>query len=204
MMRQQIQSLSDLYDQRPQKISTLPQLIVQRFVLDHIKLIIFIDLVFPILLVDIIKHVAQRTIATLIDNEGTRIHDGVGEHLQQVEDTRTVQELFFGLAVLEEEVTEPDLSEVGLILVGSVDLFDCVEGFGLEVEALPDFRETSTAELLATEITINEGLVLEDGLVVGSFEDRLLVALFRWVFVSLSLVAYLPFVSLTLRPDLAD
>lgn len=170
-MRKQIQGLSDLYDQRPQKISTLPQLIVQRFVLDHIKLIILINLIFPILLIYIIKHVAQGTIATLINNEGTRIHNRVGEHLQQVKDTRTVQKLFFGLSVLEEEVSEPDLSEMSLVLVGGVDLLDCVEGFGFEVEALPDFGETSTAELLTAQVAIDEGLVLEDGLVVSSFED---------------------------------
>lgn len=58
-----------------------------------------------------------------------------------------------------------------LVLVGCVDLLDCVEGFGLEVEALPDLGESSAAQLLATQVAVDEGLVLEDGLVVGSFED---------------------------------
>lgn len=60
---------------------------------------------------------------------------------------------------------------MGLVLVGGVDLLDCVEGFGFEVEALPDFGESSATELLSAQIAIDEGLVLEDGLVVSSFED---------------------------------
>ena len=115
-----------------------------------------------------------------------------------------MKELFLGLAVLEEEVAEPNLSKVGLVFVGSVDLLDSVEGLGLEVKAFPYFGETAAAELLAAEIAINEGLVLEYGLVVRSFEDRFFIAVLRWVLVSLSLVPNLPFVSLALRPVLTD
>lgn len=75
MMCQKIQSLSDLYDKRPKEVSTLAKFIVQRFVLDHVKLVVFIDLIFSIFLVDIIEHVAQRSIAALIDYKGTRVHD---------------------------------------------------------------------------------------------------------------------------------
>lgn len=85
MMREQIQRLSDLYDQRSQKISAFSQLIVQRLVFDHVKLVIFIYFVFSILLVDVVEHVAQGAVAALIYDKGARVHDGVGEHPQQVE-----------------------------------------------------------------------------------------------------------------------
>lgn len=68
-------------------------------------------------------------------------------------------ELLLGFAVLEEVVAEPDLCQMGLVFVGRVDLLYCVEDLGLEVEALPHFRETSTPQLLALKIPVNECLI---------------------------------------------
>jgi len=51
--------------------------------------------------------------------------------------TLVMQILFFGLSALEEEIAEPYFSEVGLIFVGCVYLFDCVECFCFEMETLP-------------------------------------------------------------------
>lgn len=82
-----------------------------------------------------------------------------------------------------------------MVLVGGVDLLNCVEDFSLEVEALPDFREPSPAQLFAAQVALDEGLVLEDGVVVCSFEDGLLLAQGiggggEGLFVSLCLVAH--------------
>lgn len=78
-----------------------------------------------------------------------------------------VLELLFGLSSLEEEVAEPDLGQVSLVLVGGVDLLHSIEGLCFEVEALPDLGEASSAELFASQIALDEGLVLEDQLVMG-------------------------------------
>jgi hypothetical protein len=55
------------------------------------------------------------------------------------------KKLSFRLPVLEEEITKPDLGKMGLVLVGCIYLFYCVEGLCLEVEALPYFGKTSAA-----------------------------------------------------------
>ena len=50
-----------------------------------------------------------------------------------------VYELSFWGAVLEEVVAEPNLSEVSLVFVCGVDLFDSEECFAFEVESFPHF-----------------------------------------------------------------
>lgn len=58
------------------------------------------------------------------------------------------EELSFGLAMFKEEITKPDLGEMGLILICRIYLFYCIEGFSFEMEALPYLGKTSTSKLL--------------------------------------------------------
>jgi hypothetical protein len=46
--------------------------------------------------------------------------------------------LFLRLAPFEEEVSEPYLSQMGLVFVRSVDLFHSVENLRLEVKPFPN------------------------------------------------------------------
>jgi hypothetical protein len=67
--------------------------------------------------------------------------------------------LLFWFAVFKEVVAEPNLSQMSLILILSIDLFDGIEYFGLEVESFPHLRESSSSQLLSFKISINEGFI---------------------------------------------
>lgn len=69
--------------------------------------------------------------------------------------------LFFRFPIFEKIVTEPNLSEMGLVFVLSVDLFYGVENFSLEMKPFPDFGESSPSQLLTFQVPIDEGFVLE-------------------------------------------
>jgi len=58
------------------------------------------------------------------------------------------EELSFGLAMFKEKIAEPDLGEMGLILICRIYLFYCIEGFSFEMETLPNLGKTSTSKLL--------------------------------------------------------
>lgn len=60
------------------------------------------------------------------------------------------EKLSLWLSMFEEEIAEPDLGEMGLILIRCIYLFYCIEGFGLEVEPLPYFGKASSAKLFTT------------------------------------------------------
>lgn len=81
-----------------------------------------------------------------------------------------VDELSFWGAILEEVVAEPDLSEVGLVFVCGVDLFDCEECFAFEVESFPHFWKASSSQLLPSQVALNERFILDVEFVMGSFE----------------------------------
>jgi len=87
-----------------------------------------------------------------------------------------MQILFLGLSALEEEIAEPYFSEVGLIFVGCVYLFDCVECFCFEMETLPYLWKSSTAKLFTSKVALNKCFVFQNWVIVGSFENRFLIA----------------------------
>ena len=72
--------LGYLVDQCFQERSVFAELVVERFVFYHVELIILVYLVLAVLLVDIVQHVTQGAITTLIDDKGSRIHDRIGKH----------------------------------------------------------------------------------------------------------------------------
>lgn len=81
------------------------------------------------------------------------------------------QELRFWLAIVEKEIAEPYLCEVGLILVCCINLLDSVKCFGFEMKSFPNFRKTTTAKLFASKIAVDETFILQNGFVVGPFEN---------------------------------
>ena len=94
-----------------------------------------------------------------------------------------VTKFLLRLTTLEEKVTEPYLGQMGLVLVGRVDLFHCVEYFGLEMKALPNLGEAAPSQLLASQVTLDKCLVFKDQFVVGSFETfAVTLRLKRWLF----------------------
>ena len=68
--------------------------------------------------------------------------------------------LLFWLSVFKEVVAKPNLSQMSLILILSIDLFYSIEYFGLEVKSLPHLRESSSSQLLSLKVSINEGFIL--------------------------------------------
>ena len=46
---------------------------------------------------------------------------------------------------LEEIISEPNLRQMCLVLVGRINLFNCVEFFSTEVESLPHFTESTSS-----------------------------------------------------------
>lgn len=111
-----------------------------------------------------------------------------------------IEELFFGLTAVKEIIAEPDLSKMCLVLICSVYLLDCVEYLGLEVKSFPNLRKSSPSQLLSSEVPLDKGFVLQDRLVVSSFEDRFLLRIrigcanWRRLLICLSFIPNFPFV----------
>ena len=139
MFRKQVQGLGNLIDHGFDESSVFSELAVEGFVFDHVQFIVFIDIVFPVFFVDVVEHVSEGAVAVFIDKKGTGLHYRVAVHFQEAVYALVVYELSFWGAVLEEVVAEPDLSQVSLVFVGGVYLFDCEKGFGFEVESFPYF-----------------------------------------------------------------
>ena len=109
------------------------------------------------------------------------------------------KKLFFGLALFEEKIAKPNLSQMSLVLVSCINLFDSVECLGFKMEAFPNLRETATSKLFSTKIPINERLVLKNRLVMCPPKDRFFILVRGcWIFIILCFVSNLSFACLTL------
>lgn len=67
--------------------------------------------------------------------------------------------LLLWFAVFKEVVAKPNLSQMSLILILRIDLFNGIKYFGLEVESLPHLWESSSSQLLSLKVSINEGFI---------------------------------------------
>lgn len=72
-----------------------------------------------------------------------------------------IGELLPRLPRLEKKVPEPYLSQMRLVFVGGVDLFDRVKRLRLEVESLPHLRKASPSQLLSFQVALDKGPISE-------------------------------------------
>jgi hypothetical protein len=74
--------------------------------------------------------------------------------------SRMIAKLLFWFTVLEKVIPEPNLCEMSLILVLSIDFFNSIEHFSLEIESFPNFREPSPSQLFTLQIPLNKRFIL--------------------------------------------
>lgn len=66
----------------------------------------------------------------------------------------------FDFPIVEKVISEPYLSHVCLVLVCRVDFLNRKKLFGREVKPLPDFTESTSAQLFPFQISFNKRFIL--------------------------------------------
>lgn len=104
--------------------------------------------------------------------------------------------LFLRLSSFEKIVSEPNLSQMSLILVCCIDFFDGVEYFCFEMEAFPNLREATSAKLFASEVSLDESFIFEDKLIVCSFERSVFIVMVGWdMMIDICIILFFCFIS---------
>lgn len=119
----------------------VPHFLIEGFVLDDIVVAL------PrLVLKQIVEMPTQRPVTQFIYYPRVELLDFVVVHDEDVVDSRVGLELLPGSPILEEVVAEPNLLQVGLILVVGEDLLHRVGFFRLLVEPHPHQGEPSPSE----------------------------------------------------------
>lgn len=59
---------------------------------------------------------------------------------------------------------------MGLVFIGGIYLFYCIEHLCLEIETFPNFWKATSAKLFSSQISLDESFILEEKLVLCSFK----------------------------------